>query len=108
MLQENTSHESLSIESWNAYSSNSTPHTLSLYYPNGCLRLTDDESKQMAAFLKKIHALESLPDIDLENGAGNVGAILRLNGAGCRYFVEAVSSISKGVEVISAVSPEIH
>jgi hypothetical protein len=40
--------------------------------------LTHDEDKQMAALLKKNYALESLPYIDPESEAGDVGAILRL------------------------------
>jgi hypothetical protein len=37
-----------------------------------------------------------------------VGAILRLNAAGRRYLVQDGSSVSKGVEVLSAVSEEIN
>jgi hypothetical protein len=37
-----------------------------------------------------------------------LGAILRLNAAGRRYLIEGGSSISKGVEVLSAVSNEIN
>jgi hypothetical protein len=72
------------------------------------LKLTGDEDKQMAALLKKNYAMESLPNIDLENEAGDVGAILRLNAAGRRYLVQDGSSVSKGVEVLSAVSEEIN
>jgi hypothetical protein len=75
---------------------------------NGNLRLTDDEEKQMASLLKKNYSLESLPNIHLKNEAGEVGAILRLNAAGRRYLIEDGSSISKGVEVLSAVSNEIN
>jgi hypothetical protein len=38
---------------------------------------------------------------------GTVKAILRLNGAGRRYLIKDGSSISKGVDVLSAVSDEI-
>jgi hypothetical protein len=38
---------------------------------------------------------------------GTVKAILRLNGAGRRYLIKGGSSISKGVDVLSAVSDEI-
>jgi hypothetical protein len=37
-----------------------------------------------------------------------MGAILRLNAAGCRYLVRDGSFISKGVEVLCAVSDEIN
>jgi hypothetical protein len=72
------------------------------------LRLTDDKDKQMAKILKQNYGLESLPGIDLENRAGDVGAILRLNKAGRRYLVQDGSSISKGVEVLSRVNNDIN
>jgi hypothetical protein len=65
----------------------------------------------MDSILKKNYALESLPDIGLENESrdfDDVGAILRLNGAGRRYLIEDGSSISKGVEVLSRVNNEIN
>jgi hypothetical protein len=62
----------------------------------------------MAALLKKNYASESLPDINLELEAGDLGAILRLNESGRRYLIEDGSSISKGVKVLSAVSNEIN
>jgi hypothetical protein len=74
----------------------------------GCLTLTDDEDKQMAALLQKNYALESLPDIHLLNGAEDVSAILRLNATVRRYVTEDGSSISKGVIVLSAVRNEIN
>jgi hypothetical protein len=43
------------------------------------LQLTGDEDKQMAALLQKNYALDTLSDIELENEAGDVGTILRLN-----------------------------
>jgi hypothetical protein len=49
--------------------------------------------------------LETLPDIIQ---GGDVRALLRLNRAGRRYLVEDGSSISKGVEVLSAVSNVIN
>ncbi len=39
---------------------------------------------------------------------GDVGATLRLNGAGRRYLVQDGSSISKGVEVLSRVNNDIN
>jgi hypothetical protein len=71
-------------------------------------QLTDDEDKQIAKTLKKNYRLECLPDIELGIQAGDVGAILRLNEVGRRYLVQDGSSISKGVEVLSAVSNEIN
>jgi hypothetical protein len=71
-------------------------------------QLTDDENKQIAKTLKKNYGLERLPDIGVGIQAGDVGAILRLNEVGRRYLVEDGSSISKGVEVLSAVSNEIN
>jgi hypothetical protein len=120
MLQENTSLESIStllgrhkIEAEEyiaivaAIQLNTTLKTLSINQ-DGSLRLTVDEGKQMAALLKKNFAMESLPDIDLESQAGDVGAILRLNAAGRRYLIEDGSSISKGVEVLSRVNNDIN
>jgi hypothetical protein len=62
----------------------------------------------MAKILKKNYGLELLPDFDQRNLAGNVGAILRLNAAGRRYLVQDGSSVSRGVEVLSAVSNDIN
>jgi hypothetical protein len=47
-----------------------------------------------------------VPGISCTNG-GNVNAILMLNAAGRRYLIKDGSSISKGVDVLSAVSDEI-
>jgi hypothetical protein len=45
---------------------------------------------------------------DLPNAVdGTVRAILLLNAAGRRYLIKDGSSISKGVDVLSAVSDEI-
>jgi hypothetical protein len=71
-------------------------------------RLTDDENKQMAKTLKTNYGLERLPDINVGIQAGDVGAILQLNKVGRRSLVQDGSSISKGVEVLSAVSNEIN
>jgi hypothetical protein len=89
-----------------ALQGNTTLMTLSIKQ-NGRLRLTDDEGQQMATLLKKNYAMESFPDINLENEAGDAGAILRLNGAGRRYPIEDGSSVSKGVEVLSRVNNDI-
>jgi hypothetical protein len=118
MLQDNTSLESLSIQSLQfkitaeeyfvhvtALQLNTTLKSLNIT-GYGSLRLTHDEDKQMAALLKKNYNLESLPDIGGRDG--DVGTILRLNAAGRRYLVEDGSSVSKGVKVLSAVSNEIN
>jgi hypothetical protein len=116
MLQENASLESFSIQSFNrmpakeyvalvtALKHNRT--LKALYFHASTIPLTDDEDKQMAVLLRKNFALESLPDII--NQGRDVGAILRLNKAGRRYLVQDGSSISKGVEVLSAVSNELN
>jgi hypothetical protein len=121
-LQENTSLESLSIRKRQgsifkaeemialvrALQYNTTLKTLRLCHSVGRFQLTDDEDKQMASLLKKNYALESLPEIDLEDRVGDVGAILRLNAARLRYLIEDGSSISKGVEVLSKVNTDIN
>jgi uncharacterized Zn finger protein len=40
---------------------------------------------------------------DINDRNGDLHAILRLDGTGCRYWVRDASSIAKGVEVLSAV-----
>jgi hypothetical protein len=57
---------------------------------------------------RKTTLLERLPNIDLENEARDVGAILLLNEAGRRYLVQDGSSISKGVDVLSRVNDDIN
>jgi hypothetical protein len=120
MLQENASLESLSIRRYNLIEAeeyvelitvlqhNTTLKTLILQHYSRVGPLTNDEEQQMAVVLKKNYGLERLPDINQENEAGDVGAILRLNEAGRRYLVQDGSSISKGVEVLCAVSNEIN
>jgi hypothetical protein len=123
MLQDTTSLESLSIQTWNmnikikaeeyfvlvtALQHNRTLKTLNLHYHTSRLALTHDEDKQMAVLLKKNYALESFPHMNLKNEAGDVGAILQLNKAGRRYLIEDGSSISKGVDVLSRVNDNIN
>jgi hypothetical protein len=124
MLQKNVSLESYSIQNWNycsqikaedyfvlvaALQHNTVLKTLRLHRFL-TTRLNDNESKQMTSLLKKNYALESLPNIDLEDpAAGDVSAILRLNAAGRRYLVQdGCCSISKGVQVLSAVSNDVN
>jgi hypothetical protein len=124
MLQENMSLESLVITSHcqikvedylvlvTALQHNETLKTLSLYRsdnhfvppPPLTVRLTDDEDKRMATFLKKNYAIERIPEIDTED----VAAILRLNDAGRRYLTQNGSSISKGVVVLGRVNNDIN
>jgi hypothetical protein len=121
MLQDNVSLESfifrsrdqIKVEDYAIYITallhNTTLKSIVFQNSRGQARqLTDDEDKQIANTLKKNYGLERLPDIDLEIQAGDVGAILRLNEVGRRYLVQDGSSISKGVEVLSAVSNEIN
>jgi hypothetical protein len=122
MLQENTSIERLTVRCYNgirikaeevfalvaALQQNTALRSLK-FTRSFPIRLTDDGSKQLASLLKKNYALETLPDINLKKiGAGDVGAILRLNKAGRRYLIEDGSSISKGVEVLSRVKSNIN
>jgi hypothetical protein len=67
-----------------------------------------DEVNQLALILLENYALEYLePDISCVDD-GLVKAILKLNGAGRRYLIENGSSISKAVEVLSAVNDDIN
>jgi hypothetical protein len=71
------------------------------------LRLTDDEGNRLVSVLMKNYGLERLvPGISCTED-GRVKAILMLNAAGRRYLIKDGSSISKGVDVLSAVSDEI-
>jgi hypothetical protein len=66
-----------------------------------------DEVNQLVSILMKNYGLECLkPDIPCADD-GRVKAIFRLNRAGRRYLIKDGSSISKGVDVLSAVSDEI-
>jgi hypothetical protein len=86
---------------------NTTLKTFSLCRTGG-LELNDDQDKEIAALVKKNYALARLPDINLKNQARDLGAILRLNGAGRRYLVRDGSSILKGVKVLSRVNNDIN
>jgi hypothetical protein len=71
------------------------------------LCLNDEKVKQSVSILRKNYGLEHLePNITYADDR-TVKAILRLNWAGRRYLIEDGSSISKGVDVLSAVSDEI-
>jgi hypothetical protein len=85
---------------------NTTLKTLA--YQTSRLSLTDDEVKQLVSILTKNYGLERLvPNISCADDE-TVKAILRLNSAGRRYLLEDGSSISKGVEVLSAVNDDIN
>jgi hypothetical protein len=71
--------------------------------------LTADEVKQLVPILMKNYGLEHLvPDICCLADDRAVKAIFRLNSVGRRYLIEDGSSISKGVDVLSAVSDDIN
>jgi hypothetical protein len=121
-MLENTFLQSLTIKSsWNivfeeflalisALQLNTTLKALNLGQSNAFDRIffTVDQASQLVWILMKNYGLEFLePDIPCEDD-GAVKAILRLNRAGRRYLIEDGSSISKGVEVLSAVNDDIN
>jgi hypothetical protein len=83
-------------------SRHSTPLRLHLSFT---IQLTDDKDKHVAKLSRKT-LWKVLPEIDMENRAGDVRPILRLNAAGRRYLVPDGSSISKGVKVLSSVNDD--
>jgi hypothetical protein len=87
---------------------NTTLKTLGYQYSDDHLYVTDDQVSQLVPILRKNFGLERLvPDIRCTDDR-TVKAIFRLNGAGRRYLIEDGSSISKGVNVLSAVSDDIN
>jgi hypothetical protein len=88
---------------------NTTLKTLGFQFH--CFRdiyLTVDEVNQLVSILMKNYGLERLvPDIPCADDR-IVKAVLRLNGAGRRYLIKDGASISKGVEVLSAVNDDIN
>jgi hypothetical protein len=120
-MLENTFLESLTIKEIDGYSTkveellavisalqlNTTLKTLGFRESSVRLHLTDDEVNQLVPVLMKNFGLERiLPDISCSDD-GTIKAILKLNAAGRRYLIKDGSSISKGVDVLSAVSDEI-
>jgi hypothetical protein len=87
---------------------NTTLKTLG--FQSSCFKtmyFTVDEVNQVVSILMKNYGLECLvPGISCTDD-GTVKAVLRLNAAGRRYLIKDGSSISKGVDVLSAVSDEI-
>jgi hypothetical protein len=87
---------------------NTTLKTLGYSFSFKILYLTDDEVNQLVLLLMKNHGLERLvPNIACADDR-TIKAILRLNGAGRRYLIKDGSSISKGVEVLSAVNDDVN
>jgi hypothetical protein len=124
ILEENPSLESLAITVNNckikfeelfalisALQLNTTLKTLDCgcqHYSKTHYCLSDDEVKQLVPILMKNYGLEHLvPDISCADDR-SIKAILRLNKAGRRYLIKDGSSISKGVEVLSAVNDDIN
>jgi hypothetical protein len=81
-----------------------------LGFQNYCVEhisFTVDEMNQLVSILMKNYGLERLvPDVPCADD-GTVKAIFRLNRAGRRYLIKDGSSISKGVDVLSAVSDKL-
>jgi hypothetical protein len=100
-LQENAALKTISLQQPYVFATNPRASHGARVVP------TDDESKQLASLLKKNYALDSLPDIEFDP-KGDLGVILRLNRAGRRYLVHDEGSVSKGVEVLSAVSDDLN
>jgi hypothetical protein len=69
--------------------------------------LSIDEVKQLVSILSKNYGLEDLRSESSCVDDETVKAILRLNRAGRRYLIEDGSSVSKGVDVLSAVNDDI-
>jgi hypothetical protein len=99
-LQRNTALKTLGFQHYHESHDDEVDHE--------SLDLTDDEVNQLVSILMKNYGLEHLkPDISCADDRV-VKAILRLNGAGRRYLIKDGSSISKGVDVLSAVSDDIN
>jgi hypothetical protein len=120
-MLENTFLESLKISSFgrgiaveeflaliSALQLNTTLKTLDLqcyWFENHSV--TVDEVSQLVSILRKNYGLEHIVPKIPGADAGTVKAILRLNKAGRRYLIKDGSSVSKGVDVLSAVNDEI-
>jgi hypothetical protein len=115
MLEQNTSLESLTMQGTNtkiedyrsvlsALQSNTTLTCISLQF--GSMEMTNDEANELTYVVKRnygLHRCSVIPYYMVE-----LHAILRLNEVGRRYLVKDGSSISKGVDVLSAVSDDIN
>jgi hypothetical protein len=115
MLEQNTSLESLTMKGTNtkiedyrsvlsALQSNTTLTCISLQF--GSMEMTNYEANELTYVVKRnygLHRCSVIPYYMVE-----LHAILRLNEVGRRYLVKDGSSISKGVDVLSAVSDDIN
>jgi hypothetical protein len=115
MLEQNTSLESLTMWSehtkiedyrsvFSALQSNTTLTYLSL--ESGTVQMTDEDANELTSIVKKNYGLQSVSPT--RYWMVDLCAILRLNEAGRQYLVKYGSSISKGVDVLSAVSDDIN
>jgi hypothetical protein len=86
---------------------NSTLKTFGFQTSSERLSLTYYEANQLVSILRRNYGLERLKPAFTCADDGIVKAILRLNWAGRGYLIKDGSSISKGVDVLSAVSDEI-
>jgi hypothetical protein len=118
LIEENSSLESLTIysvsgkikvEDFFTLVSALQRHTTlkTLGYCAGELSLTDGEVTKLVPLLMKNYGLELLLPKIRRADDRTVEAIFRLNSAGRRYLIKDGSSISKGVDVLSAVSDDI-
>jgi hypothetical protein len=120
MMEENPSLETFTIttgsnikfealfEIISALQRDSTLKTLGFQSFHNSLSLSDVEVNQLVPILMKNYVLERLvPDIPCADDR-IVKAILKLNGAGRRYLIKDGASISKGVDVLSAVNDDIN
>lgn len=117
VLEENISLESLiitmssrttKIEDYysvvSALHSNTTLTYLALEV--GTARISGEQAKELTSIIKKNYGLTRIAAIP--NSMVDLHSILKLNRAGRRYLVDDGSSISKGVDVLSAVSDDIN
>jgi hypothetical protein len=87
-----------------ALKSNTTITHLALEFATG--QLTDDLANELTSLFKNNYGLQRF--IALKSQLEDLYVILRLNAAGRQYLVKDGSSISKGVDVLSAVSDDIN
>jgi hypothetical protein len=115
VLCENDSLETLSIVSYHArfedylvFVTAIQPNTTlkKLQFQKLRCRIDKGEAKDIVSALQKNYGLEVVPAFS--HGGENVRSIFDLNRAGRRYLVQDGSSISKGVDVLSAVSNDIN
>jgi hypothetical protein len=120
MLENNTSLEKITMSSENTPPFEDYVSVVSALQPNttltylalelGTALMTDDQASELTSIIKKNYGLQRVTSIHpiLHQRLVDLHAILRLNRAGRRYLVNDGSSISKGVDVLSAVSDDIN